>query len=78
MSSLEPEVKDFLKRIVSSLSLGLLWLMINMTLGIYFNGLIVGDRPSVFNFITYIFLGTSLGLYLRFLFRTWKKRFPHG
>jgi hypothetical protein len=78
MSSLEPEVQDFLKRIVSSLFLGLFWLMLNMTLGIYFGLLFVDGKISIGNIIFYIFLLGSLFLLIRFYYRTWKKKFPHG
>jgi hypothetical protein len=78
MSGLEPEVQDFLKRIVSSLFLGLFWLMLNMTLGIYFGLLFVNRKISTGNIIFYIFLLGSLFLLIRFYYRTWKKKFPHG
>jgi hypothetical protein len=78
MSSLEPEVQDFLKRIVSSLFIGLFWLIVNMTLGIYFGLLFVGESISIGNIIFYIFLLSSLGLLIRFYYKTWKKKFPHG
>jgi hypothetical protein len=78
MSSLEPEVQDFLKRIVSSLFIGLFWLIVNMTLGIYFGLLFVGRSISIGNIIFYIFLLGSLSLLIRFYYKTWKKKFPHG
>lgn len=78
MSNFEPDVKDFLKRIVSSLFLGLFWLMLNMTLGIYFGLLFVDGKVSIGNMIFYVFLLGSLVLLIRFYYRTWKKKFPHG
>jgi hypothetical protein len=78
MDYFEPDVKDFLKRIVSSLFLGLFWLMLNMTLGIYFGLLFVNGKVSIGNIIFYIFLLGSLFLLIRFYYRTWKKKFPHG
>ena len=36
MSMMEPEVKDFLKKVLQSVFTGLLWMMINMIAGIYF------------------------------------------
>jgi hypothetical protein len=75
---MEPEVRDFLKRIVASLSLGFGWLLVNMTLGIYFEGLVVAGRPGIWNIFCYIFLAASLWMYLRYVIRTWKKKFPHG
>jgi tellurite resistance protein TehA-like permease len=75
---MEPEVKDFLKKIVLSLFLGLLWLFINMTLGIYFDLLPVYGRPDLANILFYLFFTGSGFFYIRFLYRTWKKKFPHG
>jgi tellurite resistance protein TehA-like permease len=76
--SMEPEVKDFLKRVVLSLFLGLLWLFINMTLGIYFDLLPVYGRPDLANILFYVFFAGTGVLYIFFLYRTWKKKFPHG
>ena len=56
MSGMEPEVKEFLKKIVWSVFFGLLWLMLNMTLGIYFNLLFVEDKIRIGNIAYYIFL----------------------
>ncbi|MFI5152626.1 MAG: hypothetical protein ACHQET_04785 [Chitinophagales bacterium] len=78
MSGLEPEVKDFLKRIVWSVFFGLLWLMLNTTMGIYFNLLFVEDKIRIGNIAYYLFLLLSLAGLIWFYHRTWKKRFPHG
>ncbi len=76
--SMEPDIKDFLKRIVKSLSLGMIWLLVNMTLGFYFDLLPIYGRPGIGNGIFYLFLLLSGFFYFRFLYRTWKKKFPHG
>ena len=78
MSNIEPEVKDFLKRIVLSLTLGLTWLIVNMTLGIYFGLLFPGEKFGIGNGLYYVFLLGSLFFITRLLLRTWKKKFPHG
>jgi hypothetical protein len=75
---MEPEVKDFLKRVMLSLFLGLLWLFINMTLGIYFDLLPIYGRPDLGNILFYVFFAGTGVLYILFLYRTWKKKFPHG
>jgi hypothetical protein len=75
---MEPEAKDFLKRIVLSLFLGLLWLFINMTLGIYYDLLPIYGRPDLGNILFYVFFAGTGVLYSFFLYRTWKKKFPHG
>ena len=78
MGGLEPEVKDFLKRIVWSVFLGLLWLMLNTTFGIYFNLLFVEDKISFGNIIYYLFFLLSLVGLIWFYYKTWSKKFPHG
>lgn len=78
MSKMEPEVKDFLQKIVSSLFLGLLWLIVNMTAGIYYGWLFIKDRISTGNIFYYIFLVGSLTALILFYRRTWKKKYPHG
>jgi tellurite resistance protein TehA-like permease len=78
MAGLEPEVKDFLKRIVWSVFIGLLWLMLNTTFGIYLNLLVVEDKISIGNIVYYLFLLLSLAGLIWFYYRIWKKKFPHG
>jgi hypothetical protein len=75
---MEPEVKDFLRRVVLTVFVGLAWLFVNMTLGIYFDLLPIYGRPDVWNLGFYLFfIGTGV-LYVWLLRRLWKKRFPHG
>ncbi len=78
MSSMEPDVKDFLKKILQSVFIGLLWMIVNMTIGIFFGLLFVNDKVSAGNIIFYIFLAGSLAGLIWFYYRTWKKKFPHG
>ena len=78
MSGMEPEIKDFLKRVLLSVFLGLFWLMLNMTFGIYFNLMFITETVRVGNIIFYLFATSSLGLLIWFYYKTWKKKFPHG
>ncbi len=78
MSSVEPEVKDFLKRIVQSIFLGLFWLMINMTMGIYFGLLFIDGKISIGNIIFYLFSMLSLAALIWFYYKTWSRKYPHG
>ncbi|PWT74872.1 MAG: hypothetical protein C5B59_10140 [Bacteroidetes bacterium] len=75
---MEPEVKDFLKRIVWSVFFGLLWLMLNMTLGIYFDLLFIHDKIDMGNIFFYVFVILSLSGLIWYYAKTWKKKFPHG
>lgn len=78
MDDKETDVSDFLQRIVWSFGAGLLWLFVNMTAGIYGGWLFFNHKPTVGNIIFYCWMIVSLGFLLRFLYRTWKKKFPHG
>jgi hypothetical protein len=69
--SREPDIKNFLKRIVLSLCLGLIWLFVNMTLGFYFDLFPIYGRLSIGNVIFYLFLLASGFFYFRWLYRIW-------
>jgi hypothetical protein len=75
---MEPEAREFLRRVLFSVLLGLAWLFVNMTLGIYFDLMPVYGRPDLWNIGFYLFFIGSGVLYVWFLRRTWKKKFPHG
>lgn len=78
MSGMEPDTKDFLKKIVQSIFLGLLWLCLNMTMGIYNGLLFFEDKITLANIFYYLFLVASLIALIRFYWIIWKKKFPHG
>jgi hypothetical protein len=78
MSGMERDTKDFLKKIVQSIFLGLLWLCLNMTMGIYNGLLFFEDRITLANIFYYLFLVASLIALIRFYWVIWKKKFPHG
>jgi hypothetical protein len=71
---MEPEAKSLLKRVALSLFLVVFWLIVNMTIGIYFNLLPVYGRLSAGNIIFYCFFLITLFFLIRFLVRTWKKK----
>lgn len=70
---MEPEVKEFLKRIMYSLFMGLLWMALNSTFGIMFDFAFVHDSVSVGNIIFYIWFLASLAALIWFYVRLWKK-----
>ena len=75
---IEPDVQDFLRRIMFSIGAGLLWLFINMTAGIFAGWFFYGTHPTKGNFIFYAWLLISFAALLRLYYRLWSKRFPHG
>ena len=78
MSNMEEEAREFLTKIAWSVFFGIFWMIVNMTLGVYFELLIPLGKISIGNIIYYIFFLLSLVLLIRFYVRTWKKRYPHG
>jgi len=77
-SGFEPEVRDYLRRILLSLILGVIWLMVNMTIGIFLEWMFFEGRPKAGNIAYYVFFLATLVWYLWVLRRLWKKRHPHG
>lgn len=75
---MESDTRRFLNKIVSTLGLGLLWLFINMTMGIYNGWFFFRDRPTTGNYIFYAFAVLSLVGLILLLRRIWKEKFPHG
>jgi hypothetical protein len=78
MSSMEPDIKDFLKRVVWSISLGLVYLILNSSIGIAGNWLFFDERPTMGNYIFYAWLLASTAGLIWVLNKWWKKKFPHG
>ncbi len=69
----DPEVKKFFRKIISSFSFGLLWLMSAVTFGLYFGLAHRSDIPVVYNILFYIYLIASLLLLLRYYYLLWRK-----
>jgi hypothetical protein len=69
---MEPEVREFLKRISLSILAGLTWLFVNITVGIFAGWLFFDTTPTTGNIIFYTWLaGSLIGLILIYM-RIWK------
>ena len=69
---MDPDVKAFLLLIVNTLSWVMIWLMVNMTIGIYFGYAFFEGSPSTGNIIYGIFLLVSFILLFRLIRKKWK------
>jgi hypothetical protein len=69
---MEPDVKKFFTKIANSLSVGLLWLLINSTIGIGFNYAFFEGKPTLKNYLFYGWFVVSLVLLLLYLLKKWK------
>ncbi len=70
---MEPGVRKYLIRIVNTLSVGLLWMAINSTLGIMYDFAFVHDTISTGNILFYIWFVLSLGAFLWWVIRLWNQ-----
>jgi hypothetical protein len=69
----DPEVRKFFKKIMNSISIGLLWMMLMVFIGLYHGWAYVYGRPDIYNIIFYSVLLISLVLLIRYYYRLWKK-----
>lgn len=65
----DPEVKKYFKKVLNSISFGLLWLMAMVTAGLYF-GLAYGK--GIYTVIFYVMMVVSLGALLWKYYKMWK------
>ena len=69
---MEPDVKFFLLTIVQSISMVLLWMLLNMTFGIYYDFAFFDKTPTLGNYLYDLFLVSSFVFLVIYLKRKWK------
>jgi hypothetical protein len=69
----DPEVKRFFRKIISSFTWGLIWLMTAITAGFYFRLAYRTDISIVFVILYYVLLAASLLALLFYFYRLWKE-----
>jgi membrane protein YdbS with pleckstrin-like domain len=72
-SGWDPDIKEFLLKILNSISLVLLWLIACATVGIYFELGYANGKPVIYTIIFYTVMAVTLFFLLRQLYKTWKK-----
>ena len=73
MSEMEQDVKEFLLRIVQTISMAMLWLLLNMTIGIYFDLAFFEGTPTIWNYIFYLWFLITFILLLIYFRNKWKQ-----
>lgn len=63
----DPDIRKFFIKIVQSVSMLLLWLLVNMFLGIYLNFAFFDEKPALGNYIFYVWFLISLYFVLKYL-----------
>ena len=69
---MDPEVKKYFQKIISSFSMGLLWMFTIITAGLYFKLALVDKSVQWYNWLFYAFFLASLVLLIRYYYRLWR------
>lgn len=69
---MDPDVRFFLVTIVQSISMVLLWMLLNMTIGIYYGFAFFDEGLKVGNYIYYPLMVISFILLIRYLKNKWR------
>jgi len=70
---LEPEVRAYLIRILNTMSLALLWMIINSTAGIMFDYAFIHDTITAGNIIFYCWFIISFVVLIWYFIKLWNK-----
>ena len=73
-SGWDPDVKEFLLKILNSISLVLIWMIACATAGIYFQLGYSNGKPVIYTIMFYLLMAVTLFLLLYQLYKTWKKQ----
>jgi len=69
---MEPKIIQYLKRIIKTITVGILWMAINVRFGIMDNYAFFEDKVSLSNILFYIFFFTSSSFVGFYIYKIWK------
>lgn len=72
---MDPEVKKYFRKIINSFFIGLLWMFVMATLGLYFQLGLIDGKLQWYNWIFYGFTLLSLVILLRLYYKIWREDF---
>ncbi len=72
-TGMDPEVKQYFKKIMKSFSVGLLWFLMNVTAGLYFKLGVIDTSWRWYNFVFYGLFSVTLALLILYFNRLWRK-----
>jgi hypothetical protein len=70
----DPEVKKYFRKVINSISIGLLWMMLMVFVGLYHGWAFRDGRAVIYNIIFYSVLVLSLALLIRYYYKLWSKK----
>ncbi|MCX6313340.1 MAG: hypothetical protein NTX08_01245 [Sphingobacteriales bacterium] len=68
---MDDDSKDFLVRIVQTISMIVLWMMVNIYVGVYKNYAFFEGSPNWTNLLYYAVFLITLALLIRYIIRKW-------
>ncbi len=68
----DPQVRKYFRKILYSISWGLIWMIGCATAGLYFELGSGNGGPIIYTVLFYIAMAVSLALLVRYLYKTWK------
>ncbi len=70
---MEPGIREFFKRLVTTISLLILWMAVNVTIGIKYNYAFFEDSVHWYNIVFYIWLIATFVALIWFYKKLWEK-----
>jgi hypothetical protein len=71
---IETNTKKFLLKVIYTISWGLIWMLANVTAGLFGGYGIIKEKISLINIIYYACFFITLFILIRYLYNTWKKK----
>jgi len=69
---MEPDIREFLVKIMQSVSMCIVWFLINISFGIYYGYAFFEKSPSLGNILYYIGFLISLTMLILYFRKKWK------
>jgi uncharacterized membrane protein YpjA len=74
---MEPGIREFFKRLVTSISLLVLWMIVNMVIGIKYGYAFFENKIQLSNIIFYVWIVASFIALIFLYIKIWKKPIQH-
>ena len=71
MSGMEDDARELLYKTLMTLSIGALWMLVNMTIGLYAGWFFFEGNPKAGNYICYVFAIGSFIWMIRYFYKLW-------
>jgi membrane protein DedA with SNARE-associated domain len=73
-TGMDPEVKQYFRKIINSFAVGLLWLMVMVTAGLFFGLGVAHNGLRWYNGVFYVIFLVTFIWVARYFYRAWSKK----